>query len=75
MKALITNAEVFVCWVIYDHPKDYPNHFVLRRWEWETPDEDCQLFDTLEQARAALPRVGLICMRGDPDKAIIETWI
>ena len=75
MVAQRTNNEVFVAWCIYDHPKDYPNHFVLRRWEWETPDMECQLFDTLEAARAAVPP-GLVCMtHPNDDPAIAETWI
>jgi len=74
MKAPVTNSEVFVAWAIYDHPKDYPNHFVLRRWEWTTPDEDCQLFDTLEEARAAVPP-GLVRFVGDSNPVIVETWI
>lgn len=73
-KLQATDAEVFVAWAIYDHPSDYPNHFVVRRWEWMTPDEGCQLYDTLEDARAAIPP-GLVCIVGNSDPVIIETWI
>ncbi len=74
MKPQMTTADVFVCWTIYDHPADHPSHWVLRRWEDEKPDDDCQLFNTLEAARAALPP-GLVCLSGDSNPVIHETWI
>lgn len=76
--------EFAVQWTIYDHPKDYPNHFVVRKWTvfeddthiWIEPDKDCFLADTLENARSLVPRgfypVGR--MPGD-DPAILEVWI
>lgn len=73
-KAQMTNEEVFVAWAIYRHPSDYPNHFVVRRWEWMKPDEGCQLYDTLEDARESIPP-GLVCIAGDSNSVIIETWI
>ena len=68
--------------VIIDHPKDYPDHFVVRRWDVErgnpepVPAFDYALAMTLEQARQMLPE-GLINIGRWPndDPAILECWI
>lgn len=68
-------------WVIYDHPLDYPDHYVVRRWKVLengelVPDQDCFLAKTLEDARSLVPRgfwwFGR-CTNDDP--AILEVWI
>jgi hypothetical protein len=44
--------------VTYTHPKDHPDHFVLRRWyqgENGNRPGEMSVFDTAEEARAALP--------------------
>ena len=41
--------------VVYDHPKDYPGHFVVRRWSGDRPTEDFAIADTIEKARAEVP--------------------
>lgn len=67
---------------IYDHPLDYPDGFVVRRW-WvlmgpTDPVQDVvpRFAKTLEEARAWIPRgfVRLQRMPGD-DLSILETWI
>ncbi len=66
----------FVAWVIYDHPKDHPSHFVLRRWVNGTPDREAILCDTIQQAWDEMPR-GLVKLQRDrcDDPVILETWI
>jgi hypothetical protein len=67
-------------WVIYEKPKDYPEHFVVRRW-WSKDghvyaEEECDLFDTLEQARLGLPHGVANIGRGPADDFTIrEVWI
>lgn len=63
-------------WVIYDHPTDYPEHFVVRRWVNNKADNVCQLADTLEQARSIIPR-DLVCIPRAPgdDGVIAECWL
>lgn len=68
-------------WTIYEHPRDAPEHFVLRRWEIvgdpPAPEpREASKHDTLAQARAAVP-LGLIRMARDEkdDLAIVETYI
>lgn len=64
--------------VIYEYPADYPEHFVVRRWEI-TPGSalpgDGSLHDTLEEARTMVPP-GLVCLprAPDDDAAIVEVW-
>jgi hypothetical protein len=51
-------SEPLNIWTIYDHPKDYPEHFVVRRWKIETGQAvagECKLADTLEEARKLVP--------------------
>lgn len=71
-------------WVIYDHPADYPDHFVVRAWRIETgrdplPGHTAHLADTLEEARELVPiqRLGLVRLERSPDDdaTIVETWI
>lgn len=62
--------------VLYKRPLDYPEHFVVRRWENDKPTHDVWLADTLEGARGKLPP-GLYRLARDPgdDPVIVETWI
>lgn len=69
-------------WTIYDHPDDYPEHYVVREWA-ASPDgvtsHGAVTFDTLEDARAAIRKRGplMMCMERDPsaDPKIVETWL
>ena len=73
-------------WVIYDHPRDYPDNFVVRLWEIK-PDgfsEMCvkpslnnfHLVKTLDEARQLIP-VGLhaIPRFANDDPVIVEVWV
>lgn len=67
-------------WVIYDHPKDYPNSFVLREWIIEAgthkPTGRWCVKDTLEECRAELP-AGVVNIGRYPedDPCIAEVWV
>lgn len=67
-------------WVVYAHPLDYPQNFVLRRWELRDrvllPTNEVSLGMTFEEIRAALPP-GLYWLprfAGD-DPCIVEVWL
>lgn len=71
-------------WTIYDHPLDYPDKYVARRWEIlregnktkEHPSNDLLLAETVEELREQLPR-GLYRLdrfAGD-DPKILEVWL
>ena len=67
-------------WVIYKKPRDFPGHFVLRRWRVTggggAPEATCALALTLDGARELVPR-GLVCTARAPgdDTCIVETWL
>lgn len=72
---------VTVQWVIYRHPPDHPEKWVIRPWRL-VPRKQPQLmrlvwvFDTLEEARCVIP-AGLALIPRNPldDPAIYEIWI
>lgn len=66
--------------VIYDHPSDFPDHYVARLW-LTLPEEKATYFTIrctdLERIRDELRAAGMVCMgrtEGD-DPQIIEVWI
>ena len=72
---------VLEMFTIYDHPSDFPDHFVLRRWVITSPGQAhpslaAKFFDTIEEAREAVPP-GLIRTERteNDDPTIVETWI
>lgn len=74
------NHRTLEIWTIYDHPTDYPDHFVVRKniigpgrvWA----DLKCRLFDTLEAARESLPPHLTRLHRDQHDEPqIVETWL
>ena len=73
-------SEQLIQWVIYAHPKDYPNKFVVRRWIMENrqvcADATCILADTLEEARRHVPSGFINFGRFDGDDPVIcEVWL
>ena len=73
-------GDTLVMCVIYDHPRDHPDHYVLRAWyvtrDGVGPAEDVVLADSLDEVRQYVPD-GLLCLarQHDDDPAIVETWL
>jgi hypothetical protein len=68
-------------YVIYDHPIDFPNHYVARRHfvlggGRTNVDPACLISSSLEKLRACLPD-GLYCLGRypDDDPKILEVWL
>lgn len=64
-------------WVVYDHPTDFPDHFVARRWDGLQATDDTIKSDQLGTVRFALRQLGLVCLarqEGD-DRNIVEVWL
>lgn len=68
-------------WVIYDHPSDYPNHFVVRRQRVNADstislDSHCFLTVTIAEARSHIPS-GLtrVPRSAEDSPVIVETWL
>lgn len=74
---LMENSSEFICYVIYDKPRDYPDRYVARRWVGGVPDEKpISVVRELRHARKAIPNHFFCVGRqvGD-DVGIIETWV
>ncbi len=73
--------SVLEMFVVYRHPRDYPERYVLRRW-WvsagvQSPDDDWfYLADTLDQIREYVP-AGCVRLERDPkdQPQIVEVWV
>lgn len=71
---------VFTQYVIYDHPRDHPDHFVVRAWDIKpggpTLREARGLFYELDRARAYCAQFGHVRLERmpDDDPKIIEVW-
>lgn len=68
-------------WVVYDHPRDYPDAFVARKFLLTgapdpQPTSDMFAADSVEELRALLPR-SLACFARSPDDdpKIVEVWM
>ena len=68
-------------WVIYDHPKDYPETFVVRECVVSAGGRVAHSlfhteFGTLEMARESV-RQGRVCITRHPedDPVIVESWV
>jgi hypothetical protein len=73
--------ELLSIWTVYDHPNDYPNCFVARRFEVNasgpvaTTDIVCH--GDLDTLRRAMVRRGLtaLCRSPGDDPKIVESWL
>ncbi len=73
--------RLLVMWTVYDHPRDYPQHFVARKWEihpgGERMTDEILKFASLEILREVMQRKGLSRLTRSPgdDPVIVETWL
>lgn len=82
MGAALRDPEPFFVYAIYDHPKDYPAHVVVRSFEASTGDLRAHcvaLFASVEDARDHIAHFyGADCMVPrdlHDDPVIVETWM
>ena len=72
--------QPLVMWTIYDHPFDYPNSWVMRKWfvtaKGAIPDQEVLLANDIDTLRTALPP-GMVrlCRNKNDDPAIVESWV
>jgi hypothetical protein len=69
-----------VFWVIYRHPRDYPDKWVLRGQEITKAgvkaQQGCFVADTLEEVRAQVPLGNTrLARHPDDEPAIYEVWL
>lgn len=72
--------NALVMWVIYDHPSDFPEHFVARRWVGESPTTDHVLADSLEDVRTKVATrfafvPSMLPRFENDDPKIVEVWL
>lgn len=73
--------DELVMWVVYDHPKDYPENFVARKFlighGEARASAEALVFVDLVPLRWVLQRAGLCCLARNPqdDPVIVESWI
>lgn len=72
---MLHTSNALEIWVIYDKPKDFPDHFVARKWLNDTPTQEVRQSDSLEALRRMLPE-GLYRQPRDKhdDLTIVESW-
>jgi len=71
-------SRELVIWTIYDHPKDFPNCFVARKYLNATPTGEVIVSQKLDDIRSILSSVyGLVVLSRDEndDPVIVETWL
>lgn len=75
-------TDILEMWVVYDHPKDHPNHFIARRWDVKqggglTITRDVIITSDLNSLRIELLAKGKSRMerRLDDDPVIKEIWL
>lgn len=64
-------------WTVYDHPKDFPNNYVARRFFLDTPTGDIMVCATLDAIRIMLRQKGLsrLARHENDDPVIVEVWL
>jgi hypothetical protein len=64
-------------WTIYDHPTDFPDSFVARKFVFGRPTDAILTAPTLDELRRKLADIGLVALTRSPgdDPKIVETWI
>jgi hypothetical protein len=73
-------SEPFFLWMVYDHPKDCPEHFVARRFVIAPgraeATGDIRIGVTLDELHAALPE-GLQRVGPTPNDpgVVLEVWL
>jgi hypothetical protein len=71
--------EPLTIFTIYNRPKDYPEHFVVRRWTVQDGKErphECRLAENLAEARKLVPpHAARLERMVQDDPCIVENWI
>jgi hypothetical protein len=76
----MNDPDAVTMFVIYDHPSDYPESFVVRQWvvsgDHVLVSPVAQLAETIEAARAKIP-LGRVKLKRTPDDdpVILEVWL
>lgn len=62
--------------IAFKNPKDFPDKFVVRLFDGQQPTRLVAVKDTLEEARATIPKIFYKVPRSEKDDpVIVETWL
>lgn len=66
-----------ISWTIYDHPRDYPDSYVARKFIGKDPTQEHIISGDLEFLRECMSRLGLTKLNRAPqdDSVIMEIWL
>lgn len=68
-------------WTVYDHPGDYPGHYVARRFVTDangsTATSEVMISTNLNEIRTTLESKGLVRLlrSAEDDPTIMEVWL
>lgn len=68
-------------WVVYDHPKDWPQYFVARKWiirrDGYAPTDEVMMHPDLDTLRGFLVDQGLVMLTRSPEDepVVLEVWL
>ena len=77
----MSTRNVLSIWTVYDQPRDFPDHFVARRFEVESTGpqatDDVIVSRELEHVRQSLALRGLMVLprSSNDEQHIIECWL
>jgi hypothetical protein len=74
----MTNKNGLSIWVIYKHPRDYPDKYIARLWRNDQATSSVMIADDIERLRDVLQfEMGLVKLMPTPqdDPVIIESWL
>jgi hypothetical protein len=78
-RSLVSEPQTIRQYAIYEHPRDYPDGYVVREWiitAGRVEMGEAKQADDLEGARALLPEgVSRLDTWDDPDETIVEVWM
>jgi hypothetical protein len=69
----------FILWVIYDHPIDFPDYYIARKWDYQKniPTDEIMKSTSLKWMQDHFSKMGFCRIPRDnsDDLKIIESWI
>ena len=73
---IFEQCEMIPLFTVYDHPTDFPDHYVVRVFDGDRPTSLYRVAETLEDVRAFLPDdVCRLERRPEDDPRILEVWV
>jgi hypothetical protein len=77
----MSHTDILDIWTLYDHPADFPDCFVMRRFAvgpgYARATDQVFRCENIERLRELARRMGLHCIPHSPndDPNIVESWL